>query len=99
MAVRVEGLPNKRPTMGNQCAHPHICRRTPSFIEYHATLWNTITLEKSFALRTLENAAFTTGRPQLYLVFAGMATNGMGGCVEHTKLATTGIKEPTFAYR
>ena len=99
MAVRVEGLPNKRPTMGNQCAHQHICRRTPSFIEYHAMLWNTITPEKNFTLRTLENAAFTMGRPLLYPTFADTATSGMGGCAEHTKLATTGIKEPTSAYR
>ena len=98
MVVRVAGQPNKRPAMGNPRAHPHICRRTPSFTEYRATLRNTITPEKSFALRTLENAAFTTGRPQLYLVFAGTVTSGMGSCAEHTKLATTGIKELTSAY-
>ena len=95
----VAGRPNKWPTMGNPRAHPHICRRTPSFTEYRATLRYTITPEKSFATRTLENAAFTTGRPLLYPVFAGTATSGMGGCAEHTKLATTGIKEPTSAYR
>ena len=99
MVVRIAGQPNKRPAMGNQRAHPHICRRTPSFKEYRATLRNTITPEKSFALRTLENAAFTTGRPRLYLAFAGTTTSGMGGCAEHTKLATTGIKESTSAYR
>ena len=99
MAVRVAGWPNKRPATGNPHAHPHIRRRTPSFTKYHATLWNTITPEKSFALRTLENAAFTTGRPRLYLAFAGTMTSGMGGCAEHTKLAMTGIKETTSAYR
>ena len=99
MAMHVAGWPNKRPAMGNPRAHPHICRRTPSFTEYRATLQNTITPEKSFALRTLENAAFTMGRPLLYLAFTDMATNGMGGCVEHTKLATTGIMDPTSAYR
>ena len=98
MAVRVAGRPNKRPAMGNPRAHPHICRRTPSFTEYRATLRNNITPEKSFALRTLENAAFTMGRPLLYPAFIGTATSGMGGYAEHTKLATTGIKEPTSAY-
>ena len=38
------------------------------------------------------------GRSLLYPAFAGMATSGMGGCVEHTKLATTGIEELTSAY-
>ena len=98
MVVRVAGQPNKRPAMGNPRAHPHICRRTPSFTEYRATLQNAITPEKRFALRTLENVAFTMGRPLLYPAFAGMATSGMGGCVEHTKLATTGIEELTSAY-
>ena len=99
MVVRVASQPNKRPTMGNPRAHLHICRRTPSFIEYHTMLWNTITPEKNFTLRTLENAAFTTGRPLLYPTFADTATSSMGGCTEHTKLATPGIKEPTSAYR
>ena len=79
--------------------HPHICRRTPSFTEYRATLRNNITPEKSFALRILEKATFTMGRPLLYPAFASMVTRGMGGYVEHMKLATTGIKEPTSAYR
>ena len=99
MVVRVAGQPNKRPAMGNPRAHPHICRRTPSFTEYRATLRNTITPEKSFALRTLENAIFTMRRPLLYPAFADTVTSGMGSCAEHTKLATTGIKEPTSAYR
>ena len=99
MAVRVAGRPNKWPVMENPRAHPHICRRTPSFTKYRVTLQNTITPEKSFALRTLENAAFTTGRPLLYPAFSDTATSDMGSCAEHTKLATTGIKEPTFAYR
>jgi len=94
--VRVAGQPNKWPVMGKPRAHLHICRRTPSFTEYRTTLWNTITPEKSFALRTLENVAFTMGRPLLYLTFASTVTSG---CAEHTKLATTGIKEPTSAYR
>ena len=99
MAVRIAGRPTKRPTMGNPRTHPHICRRTPSFTEYRATLQNAITPEKRFALRTLENVAFTMGRPLLYPAFAGTTTSGMGGCAEHMKLATTGIKEPTSAYR
>ena len=98
MAMRIAGRPNKRPAMGNPRAHPHICRRTPNFIEYRAMLQNTITPEKSFALRTLKNVAFTTGRPLLYPTFADTATSSMGGCTEHTKLATPGIKEPTSAY-
>ena len=99
MAVRVAGRPNKRPTMGNPRAHRHICRRTSSFTEYRVTLRNTIKPEKSFALRTLENAAFTMGRPLLYPAFTGTAISGMGGYADYTKLATTGIKEPTSAYR
>ena len=39
------------------------------------------------------------GRPLLYPAFAGTATSGMVGCTEHTKLAMTGIKELTYAYR
>ena len=92
MVVRIAGRSNKRPAMGNPRVHPHICRRTPSFIEYCATLRITITPKKSFALRTLENAAFTMGRPLLYPAFADMTTSGMGGCAEHTKLARTGDK-------
>ena len=99
VSVHVVGRPNKWPTTGSPLAHQHICRRTPSFTEYHVTLRNTITLENSFALRTLENDAFTMGRPLLYPAFASMVTSGMGSCAEHTKLATTGIKEPTSAYR
>ena len=92
MAMCIAGQPNKWPTMGNPCVHPHICRRTPSFIEYRATLRNTVTPEKSVALRTLENVAFTMGRPLLYPAFAGTATSGMGGYAGHPKLATTEVR-------
>ena len=99
MVVRIAGRSNKRPAMGNPRVHPHICRRTPSFIEYCATLRITITPKKSFALRTLENAAFTIGRPLLYPAFVGTPTSGMGGYAKPTKLTMTRIKEPTSAYR
>ena len=68
------------------------CGKTLSVTDYHAASLSTITPETSFALRTLEYVAFTTGRPLLYPAFAGMVTRGMGGCAEHSKLATTGIK-------
>ena len=53
---------------------------------------NTITPETSFALRTPDVFAFTTGRSLLYPVFAGMVTSGMGGCAGHPELATTGVR-------
>ena len=68
------------------------CRKTLSVIDYHATSLSAITPKSSFALRTLDVSAFTTGRSLLYPAFTSMVTSGMGSYAGHPKLATTGVR-------
>ena len=88
----VAGRPNKRPTTRSPRAPLHLLQKTLSITDYHAASLSTITPETSFALRTSDVSAFTTGRSLLYPTFTGMVTSGMGGCAGHPELATTGVR-------
>ena len=67
-------------------------RKTLSVTDYHVVSLSTITPETSFALRTLDVTAFTTGRSLLYPALADMVTSGTGGYAGHPELATTGVR-------
>ena len=88
--AHVAGQPNKRTMTGSLHAPRTFCRKTLSVTDYHAASLSTITPETSFALRIPDVSAFTTGRSLLFPAFTDMVTGDMGGCTEHSKLATTG---------